>query len=226
LAPWTKEKALTEMILDERLGLTQCEEYVIYSNPSIQLGNFSSTHVDVDLHVQKGGEFNTLLNGPVFVKVWDAVIEAGRWEAHAWTVKVDIDAVFFPDRLRGLMRDLEPKDTDARQEDGVFLQNCPLGLHGPLEVLSRQAVKTFSKGRDECWKAPQEDVYLKECLFRLKIHPVEAYDILAEKDCWRDHWHQDPDWMKCRSGKACFHPFKTPEAYHACLSNAGKQLQV
>jgi hypothetical protein len=214
------------MILAENRSLTQCEDFVVYSNPAVTLGKFSTTLVDANLHVPKGGEFNTLLNGPVFRKLWDTVIEDGRWERHDWIVKVDLDAVFFPDRLRHLIRGLEPKDTDALQERGVFLQNCPLGLHGPLEVLSRKALKIFAKGRDECWKAPQEDVYVKECLVKLKVREVDAFDILAEKDCWRDQWHMDPDWMDCKSGKACFHPFKTVEQYHTCLSNAGVHMQT
>lgn len=212
--------------MNEKRSLTQCEEFVIYSNPVVQIGSFSTTLVDVDLHVRKGGEYNTLLNGPVFVKIWDTVIEEGQWENHDWTVKLDLDAVFFPNRLRHLLRDLKPKETDALQENGVFLLNCPLGLHGPLEVLSRKAVKAFIKGRDECWKAPQEDVYLKECLVAQKVHSVDGFDVLAERDCWRDDWHQDPDWKQCDSGKVSYHPFKTVETYHTCLSNAGVQLQA
>lgn len=214
------EKDLTEMILSEHLSLTDCEEFVIYSNPVIQLGSFWTTLVDVDLHVKKGGEYHTLLNGPVFRKVWDTVIETGTWKHHDWTVKVDLDAVFFPHRLREFIRALDPEDTENIQDRGAFLLNCPLGLHGPLEVLSRDAVRVFAAGRDTCWAAPQEDVYVKECLVKLEIHSIDAFKTLAERDCWRDDWHQDPDWMKCKTDRVSFHPFKTVDKYHTCIANA------
>merc|ERR1712050_792410 len=56
-----------------------------------------------NLSVKYGGKWNTALNTDIFIGVWNAVSLLGRYQYHDWTVKVDPDAVFFPERLRELL---------------------------------------------------------------------------------------------------------------------------
>ena len=78
-----------------------------------------------------GGRWNTALNTPVFSAIWKQVLQLSEFKAHAWTVKLDPDTVFFPARLA----DFLPK------ADAAFLVNCNEGLHGPIEVVSRSALQ-------------------------------------------------------------------------------------
>merc|ERR1712125_143968 len=102
----------------------------------------------------------------------------------------------------------------------MFLNNCQLGMHGPLEVMNVKAFDTYTAGLADCWQAEQEDVYLENCFRQLEVEEKANFDTIAEKDCWRGTWHQYPDWKKCETPHASFHPFKTVKAYHGCWKRA------
>lgn len=57
---------------------------------------------------------------------------------------MDPDTVFFPARLKVAVA-FHP-DT----YNGLYLNNCKLGLHGPLEVLSSRAVSRWHEGIGNC----------------------------------------------------------------------------
>jgi hypothetical protein len=218
--PWTSEPDLLLMQLTNRISIFSCEEFTVYSHPVISLGDFKTRLLKMDLHVPRCGKYETICNTPVFQKLWQQLVEDRQFARHDWTVKVDPDAVFLPDRLRGSLRDLD--EELAHSPKGIFLNNCKLGLHGPIEVISRRALEVFAASMDRsCGYAPQEDVYLQGCMKSLGVKQVDRFDsLLAEQECARDGWKQDPDWMKCASSKAAFHPFKNPDEYQACLGRA------
>jgi len=61
-------------------------------------------------HGFKDGETtSSWLNTLVFIKAWQLVKWDGRYQKHDWTVKVDPDAVFFPERLRTVVRQHTPR---------------------------------------------------------------------------------------------------------------------
>merc|ERR1719433_578374 len=95
-----------------------------------------------DLYVEFGGKWHTAMNTDIFIRVWDAVIDLGIWKHHAWTVKADPDSVFFPARLRQMLVD-EPAGL-------IYLNNCKYGLHGPIEVLSQQALSAYANRGRAC----------------------------------------------------------------------------
>jgi hypothetical protein len=141
---------------------------------------------------------------------------------HDWTVKVDPDAVFAPARLRGILQSYKEVG------NGVYLNNCKYGLHGPVEVLSRRAVQAWSQGwpwcqshfRERChgdclWG---EDMFMDQCLSKvLGVTRQNDFRLLVE-----DHCDAPSGWQSCTdSSKAAFHPFKTLSGYQQCLQNTG-----
>jgi hypothetical protein len=218
--PWTSEPDLLRMQIGSHISIFSCDAFDVYSHPQLDLGTYKTRLVKMDLHVPICGEFHTVCNTPVFRKLWQQLIEDGQFMRHDWTVKVDPDAVFLPDRLRQTVQSIA--DKVAREEKGAFLNNCKLGLHGPLEVVSRRAMEVFAAAYDDinCGYAPQEDVYLETCMTNLGVAKIDKFDILAEHECYRDGWRQDPDWQDCTNGKAAFHPFKTTKDYSECLTRA------
>merc|ERR1711990_853207 len=98
----------------------------------------------MDLSCDKGGEFKTILNTDVFLNVWKRLISDGNFKRHDWSVKVDADSVFFPARLRALVAGF------TETPNGVYLNNCKFGLHGPVEVLSKNAVQSWGNGMETC----------------------------------------------------------------------------
>merc|ERR1712151_281010 len=201
-------------------GPFACDAHSTFSSKRLLLGSENGHDLyteDIgDLHCEFGGEWYLALNSEVFVRAWKQVFKDGlAWQAQ-WTVKVDPDCVFLPNRLRKLVREFDPDDL-------VYLNNCDEGLHGPLEVISRGGMNAFMEGMDHCvdklkkeWTDWGEDVFLRHCLGILKVNRVDQFKLLSEDHCF----HEDPAKDGCVSGKTAFHPFKTPEAYFKCKKQA------
>jgi len=155
---------------------------------------------------------------------WEKVFEEAAWERFDWTVKVDVDTVFLPQRLRYVL--LSHPDTHPR---GMYLVNCRYGLHGSIEVFSRKAVREWSSGWEVCrdqfkkmcngpckWG---EDMFIDQCMKRvLKIERRTELSLLMEdhcnggqglQDCWDD-------------SHVAFHPFKTVESYRTCFNHTSR----
>lgn len=212
------------MQLKQNVSIFACNEFAVYSNPVVNLGKIKSRLLDIDLHCHMGTihlgdiHFQTAFNTPIFVKFWNQVIIDGQFKNHDWTVKVDPDAVFFPNRLRDIVRGHD--HDDARVGKGMFLNNCKLGLHGPLEVISRKGLEAYAAGHHTCRTPPMEDVYLQKCMLSIGVKQLDQFDLLGDKLCYRGDWYQSPDWHECTGGTTAFHPFKGLQAYERCLFNA------
>jgi len=222
MLPNSYEVGLLAMQHGLKASLFSCDAFKIYSNLSMQVVPGVMTGVvDSNLTCSKGGEFGTVLNTEIFMAVWRKVIEDGLYLDSSWTVKVDPDAVFFPARLRRVLT------VHAEAPQGVYLNNCWRGMHGPLEVFSRNAVKAWGAGAKRCvryftkkcngtcqWG---EDMFIDQCLWRvLKVRRDNVYDVLIE-----DHCDAPEGWRECKQKAiSAFHPFKSRRDYADCLANA------
>jgi len=220
MMPRGYEQDLLKMQLDERWNIFGCDEYQVVSNETVRLApGVITSRIKSDLQAELGGEFGTALNTEIFFGVWRKVIEEGRWRYHDWTVKADPDTAFFPQRLRVVIA------FHSVPVGGMYLNNCEYGLHGPLEVFSREAIARWHAGEDECkrhfdklCKGPclwGEDMFIDQCLQKvLKVPRVDDWNLLSEPHC------SAKDWDKCESQHVSFHPFKTKAKYAECLQRA------
>jgi len=220
MQPHGYERDLMQMHYEKGWSIFTCDEFQIVSNMSINLApGVVTSSITSDLHCEKGGEFGTALNTPIFHQVWEKVLKDGRYNFNAWTVKVDPDCVFFPDRLRVAVA-FHP-DT----YHGLYLNNCKFGMHGPLEVFSLQAVRIWSTGYQKCqdhftklcsgaclWG---EDMFIDQCLEKvLNVHRSNDWNLLSEPHC------DSEDWGECSNHKVAFHPFKTKAKFEECMKKA------
>eukprot|EP00445_Apocalathium_hangoei_P004426 CAMPEP_0203844332 /NCGR_PEP_ID=MMETSP0359-20131031/3133_1 /ASSEMBLY_ACC=CAM_ASM_000338 /TAXON_ID=268821 /ORGANISM="Scrippsiella Hangoei, Strain SHTV-5" /LENGTH=818 /DNA_ID=CAMNT_0050759247 /DNA_START=47 /DNA_END=2500 /DNA_ORIENTATION=- len=196
ILPGSYEQQLLATQSRQRVGIFLCDEYTVYSNKPIDdLLGVPVGIVNSSLKCEKGGEFGTALNLDIFMSVWDAVRDNGKFLHQDWTVKVDPDSVFFPDRLRSLI------GTDVFEPpSGVYLNNCMFGLHGPLEVLSKRAVESWLEGRYKCkdhfWEMCHgdclwgEDLFVDQCLWKvLNVRREGNFRLLMEEHCKPpDNW--------------------------------------
>jgi hypothetical protein len=223
MLPFGYEPGLVAMQYHDGLSIFGCDEYEVFSNRTLTVAPGVLTNkVRSDLKCEKGGEFKTALNNDIFLVVWNKLISDGRYQFHDWTVKVDPDCVFFPARLRAAV--VRHRDLDGQ---GMYLNNCERGMHGPLEVLSRNAVLAWGKGQAHCTKhftklcsGPclwGEDMFLDQCLQKvLKVKRDFDKHLLVE-----DHCDPPPDWETCSdAAMVAFHPFKEEADYRRCVRNA------
>lgn len=222
MQPDSYEKELLREQYRKKVSLFACESYAVYSNSSIEIDKELTTSVvPVSLQSKIGGEFMTALNTDVFLAVWKQVISEGKFQESSWTLKVDPDCVFFPDRLALTLRRYPEMDK------GVYINNCKYGLHGPLEIFSRNAVRSWAEGAASCVRhfhdkchgpcAWGEDLFIDQCLWKvLDVQRVDNWRILQE-----DHCDPPEGWESCNDTSfTAFHPFKTSESWFGCFENS------
>lgn len=217
-----------ELLADQykkHISIFNCEDQVIISNRQIEVYPGLLTEVVAgDLQCDKGGEFGTALNLEIFIKVWNYIVSRGVYLNHDWTVKSDPDAVFFADRLRSLL------PHHPEEGKGVYLNNCKFGMHGPVEVFSRNAVGRLVQNWGQCQDHFQkkcggdcqwgEDMFIDQCLKEVVLaRRDDEWVLLAEDHCLANGQTQ---WSAndCDGTKAAFHPFKDVASYSQCFSNA------
>merc|ERR1712218_22448 len=161
-----------------------------------------------------GQTTNSWLNTQVFINAFDTILSDSRkrvWH-HDWLVKVDPDAVFFPDRLR---LHLKPHTPGC-----LYLTNCNHGgpqLYGALEVYSKQAMGLY---KDQSWRCKGmpgkegwgEDSYFRKCMDLLGVGMIADYALVGDGRCM---------YAPCTDGwRAAFHPFKDVGAWFWCYDQS------
>lgn len=212
-----------------RLGLFGCNEWVVYSNESLRLSPKGEEPVvctkvmNGSLSAVIGGQYKTALNTQVFLRFWEKIITNMKAWVCDWVVKLDPDTVFLPARLRALLHTKQGPLAAAEPDAGIYLNNCHVGLHGPIEVLSRRALGTYLAGRQRCATGRasehgQEDWFLDVCFSDLGVLRLDAFNMLFEATlaCQErpSSWH--PYRPPCFAPQVAFHPFKSISSYMHC----------
>jgi len=178
--------------------------------PDVNKGNLSKA----------GTTTSSWLNTMIFQETWKLILAEDTWWNHAWTVKVDPDAVFFPHRLRVKLYPFYPADiTDG---PALFVGNCDrswnneptsLKLFGSLEVFSRNAMGMYKAFGDRCneeldWEGWGEDFFMQNCLKLLKVKMLDGVGFIGDNRCYG---------APCTdTTKVAFHAFKDTQAYFDC----------
>merc|ERR1712165_524478 len=141
--------------------------------------------VNNDFHFAKRKKTGTWINSNMFIQTWKKIKEEGLWANRDWTVKVDIDAVFLPIRLRERLGQFEVT------QNGIYLENCKyvnFGFFGSLEVFSHNAAATYMANLDDCTSALNykgsekitgnepwgEDLFAQRCMELTKLLPMTS----------------------------------------------------
>jgi len=229
--PFGYEPELLALQHRKRTGIFGCDEHAAFSNRSLgSAPGLVTGLLAADLECERGGEMRTQLNLDVFEAVWAQVIHDGRYKEYGWTVKVDVDSVFLPSRLRLLLANHSGAEDHPH---GMYFNNCRFGMHGPIEVFSRAAVGALGSGWEQCRRHYHqlcagrcwwgEDLFVDQCLSEvLGVRRSFDASLLREERC-------DPPkhWESCHEHDVvAFHPFKTANAYKRCLTNAAEDSAV
>lgn len=210
------------------MSIFKCSAFTIFSNggtvdmgggwktveipaPKIHLGDMSVP----------GTTTNSWLNTLIFMEAWTLIKDDGRFREHDWTVKVDPDAVFFPERLANIVQ--KHAQTGG---PGLFFMNCDrydrVALYGSIEIYSRQAIETYFEGETRCktelqWHGWGEDYFMQICLSTLGVGTVNNFRLIGDKRC-----HPAP----CSDRtKVAFHDFKNSEKWFECWNESQNESQ-
>eukprot|EP00418_Pyrodinium_bahamense_P076278 CAMPEP_0179068316 /NCGR_PEP_ID=MMETSP0796-20121207/29940_1 /TAXON_ID=73915 /ORGANISM="Pyrodinium bahamense, Strain pbaha01" /LENGTH=700 /DNA_ID=CAMNT_0020765369 /DNA_START=27 /DNA_END=2130 /DNA_ORIENTATION=+ len=210
------EAALLRFQFGGRMSLFSCDEWAVYSDMAFDLGGGALATVIGDLTAKKG-KWGSWLNTKVFVKAWHAIFWTGQFRDHDWTVKIDPDATFFPDRLKQHVAGIPTTEAWCVHNS---LTSTP--ILGPLEALNRAAMFVYYannhpdvSGTDKAvcenpyMGASGEDGFVSGCLQRLGVKGKY------------DHFILKNDGKACNDGTyAAYHPLKTVPQYKVCRDQA------
>lgn len=206
-----------------RGGIFSCDYHVVFSDKEFHLAPGVVTkkldHFKARLSV-KGALTATWVNTEGFIEAWDTLGKMlDPWLAD-WMVKVDPDTVFFPVRLKSMLRDLTLEYSELLDTKGMYIQNCMvegnLQFYGSTELISNKALMHLSERNNSCTDLPLdmmgEDMWMQRCMEELEITGAPLPNLLHDKYCpvAKDKW--------CDVDGAAFHPYKTPEQWYKCYN--------
>lgn len=238
-----------------KVGIFGCEGWEAFSDGDFCLDK--STKLCVTKMPDVEGEFAALtrvdkpqkyVNTPLFYQVWKALRDHGNYQYHDWTVKVDPQTVFLPQRLRNFLSD--PSNMKGIQtEQGNYFENCPgveSGFFGNIEVLNLKAFTVFMTQLEDCklslcWRSTDdckkdwkygpwgEDKFMQECLDKNGVQKVEDFELTKSGTCPKSRPPEErnnANYVPPCAGvtSPAVHPFRDTASYFACLSSmTGKE---
>lgn len=217
------ELSLVRSQLAQGASIFGCESWAVFSDVKTWLTPgppvlMESTVLNTSLKVSTG-RVEHLLNTEVFIQAFDNVCKDPRLRVHDWVVKIDPDAVFFPERLKQRIMHVAPARSGA-----LYFRNCKAGfnLFGAIEVFSQSAMEIYAAGIELCkgnlsWREWGEDLWMRRCMDFLEVLGVDDFELLSDAYCG-----EQPS--PCQSGRVAFHPFKAPETYFHCWREAKAPL--
>merc|ERR1719414_611958 len=139
------------------------------------------------------------------MKCWDLLIQKGKVWEQDFTVKLDPDTVFFPQRLGALLK--EHKGNPMYVTDCKFWEGDPDGkVFGALEVFSKQAMGAYKGNKDTCknlpWQGWGEDYWMQHCMRALDVPAVGLFDEVSDGTCPLGGY------APCSQQKVVIHPKK------------------
>jgi len=154
MMPFGYEPSLLATQRNRTVGIFDCDGYDVFSNTTTVLSTGKRAPIDLkimngSLAVQYGGKWGTALNTGVFNRLWTEVIHLARYRLFDWTVKVDPDAVFFPSRLRMILKRRTPLNTVRMHGDApakIDCSTCKLAGH-KAETCSWRVQSYQAKGK-------------------------------------------------------------------------------
>jgi hypothetical protein len=220
-----------------------CEDYRVYSDVQENLDGDEGkvktimvTEKDAQhpFHFAKRKRVGKWVNSNMFIQAWRDIKQEGAWAKWDWTVKVDIDAVFLPMRLRQYLGQKEVTD------NGIYLETCKYvnyGFFGSCAVVSHNAAATYMANLDDCEASLNymsaddkatgmqpwgEDLFQQRCMDLHGVDKVAGYDVNTDASCaaWRPEGEKkNRKWLpECALTKTpAMHHFKTPKLYFDCL---------
>lgn len=221
--------------LAKKTSIFDCNDFVVFSDqvymltPGIPVAGWGDLQFvsdvapvqtvllnhDLTTH-PKPGSLEGILNTQIFKQAWKQINEDGRFRHYDWTVKIDPDAVFLPQRLISDLKNIAAPSDNPR----LYIVNCKIsfGLFGAIETFSRMALEKFIAGEQRClqelnWQMMGEDLWMRRCFDLLGVDHSEDFNMLSDGYC-----SDEPS--PCQSGKVAFHPFKSALSYYQCYNEA------
>jgi len=225
-----------------KVGVFACPGYAVFSDVLYNIGKYENGQdfntitvedTEGEFHRIKRKKTKTWVNTGMFKQVWKKIGEMGAWRGFEWVIKLDIDAVFVPDRLRQMM------STQLITQQGIYIEDCAevnQGFFGNVEVLSRDAFDKLltnlpACGQDIHWDSPEatpwgpigEDLFAQMCMDAHGVDKIQNWELTTDGACpsvkkkWGHGQDKKPFQPDCAHVVTpVMHPFKTKDLWFSC----------
>jgi len=236
------ELELLNIAAAQGAGIFACEQWDVFSDVSVPIDANGYVAIKVEdefgeFHQLKRKNSGTWVNWGMFYQVWVKIREVGKYNLAEYTVKLDADAVFLPQRLRVWLSS-QPGDSTR----GLYYENCPnveYGFFGHLEILTKTAVQVLLTHLEDChlafapcandgcdwkWGPWGEDVFAQRCMDHHLVDKAEAFDVAMDGACAADRpegQKKNKKWYPTDCSQlttVTAHPLKKPAAFKRCLA--------
>jgi len=229
---WVEEHLVKHQI-EGGLGIFQCNDWAVMTHVALALNRWGAhgfpiippgkinPWVDVASWAvggatRAGTSTKTVpRSSAAFHNAWYALRDSEKLPKHDWVVKVDPDAVWFPQRLREHLKVNMPSHGNGW--DSIFMKNCERfgSMQGPIEVISKKAAHQLVTSMSSCANRDglAEDKFTMDCLQHLGVNSYMDKTMLNDKYCGgtsdcTDHW------------RVAFHPHKSVGDFTQCYNQA------
>jgi hypothetical protein len=191
---WSPERDLVENIKTNGVSIMQCDMHDFFDGAQTEVA-----------------EWGSFSNIDTYQQIWQEVKNRGDYAKMDWTVKVDSDAVFFPDRLKMHLDKLRVP-SGAR----VYIENNDYRFRfmGALEVVSKPAMDIWLEKSHTCIRGKHEggeDFFMRGCMDALGIDHMIDHSLLWDKYAGQD--------VHCTDGWAvAFHFHKSIIRWNWCYN--------
>jgi len=221
---------MLELSASSGQGIFGCDEADIFSSARGHIGgiNLTAPLPDWNMAVPLRPGTTWRMNTPILRQVWDAVYKGGKWKRHDWTIKLDPDTVFIPDKFRPTLasHQYQPPCQDGR---GCFVMNCAYNhLYGAAEVLSSRAMALFGSQVWSCGYLDLEDQWLNACMYQYGIQQSDEFDAICMRGCdaqvAKESWSPGlckQHYWSCDGPAAIWHAFEDAGSMKGCMMKQG-----
>jgi len=175
------------------LGVFACDGWMVVSNASaweVLHGQSWHTNVTViDANIDPPRLFRTVWGQPVtepadsgvYAKAWKAVLGKSAFRDFDWVLKLDVNVVVVPERLRYALHSLCLHETCGGKK---MVHNFGGDLSPEVEALSVDAASTLATRLPDCmkeggWDKQPENRWLSSCVSTLGISTVRSSLLLS-----------------------------------------------
>lgn len=192
-APGTLEMALLAKQSSEGVGVFGCDGHAVFSSTS--------------------GESSNVSGSALVDKIWQVVFDEPRYADFDWTVRVNMDTIILPQRLRKIA---ERHCSPGAECPPLYIQDDLDTATQPVELISANAMKYLAANSEACRHSGMEDAqhsvkgawYFTPCLQALGLSPQREETILKSL---KDRTSE------CDSVHAAFSPMADWEDVSRCL---------
>mmetsp|Transcript_34095 Transcript_34095/g.79500 ORF Transcript_34095/g.79500 Transcript_34095/m.79500 type:complete len:635 (+) Transcript_34095:51-1955(+) len=203
----------------EGIGLFGCDGHMLFSSlPAEELFKGSETKPAWPtsgpiVHVLSHS-VDQPLGLPAVREVWKRIAEDGRYRRFDWTLKMDPETAFHPDRLR----DILSPHCSATDCDAMVLQDGAT-IPGAMQAMTKAAVAELAKNQldDSCGDEAAADAEV-QCL--QKSLTQSGVKLVKEENLMKD-FSTSHSMRICELSQGSFWPFLAWPDYMTCMGQAG-----